>query len=224
MRLRFVAVCTFGAAYVAISQWLMTRAPASDWNAVIIVGPMLVLAAMLAWQRRLRIVAALFAAGTAALLASAALGKGWAPATLYVAQHAAIHGLLAIGFAITLQRRRTPLITLLARQVHERLTPAMEAYCRGLTLAWAAYFTAMAAASIVIYATLPFAFWATFANLFTPLAVGVLFVGEYLFRYWRHPEFERATLAQAVRAYSQRHAAAAPAALAPAAPRSRADD
>jgi hypothetical protein len=37
----------------------------------------------------------------------------------------------------------------------------------------------------------------------------VLFVGEYLLRYRLHPEFERATLSAAVRAYSRRDAAAA---------------
>ena len=223
MGLRFVAVCTLGAAYVAVSQWLMTRAVASDWNAVVIVGPMLVVAALLAWQRRLRIVAALFALAAAGLLMSAALGKNWAPTTLYVAQHVAIHGLLALGFALTLQRGRTPMIVLLARQIHA-LTPAMEAYCRKLTGVWVGYFLAMAAASILIYATLPFAVWATFANLVTPVAVAAVFIGEYLIRYRLHPEFERATLAQAVRAYTQRHAAPRPAALAPAASRAGVDD
>ena len=45
---------------------------------------------------------------------------------------------------------------------------------------------------------------APFANLLTPLAMLVMFVGEYLLRYRLHPEFERATLAQAVRAYADR--------------------
>ena len=50
----------------------------------------------------------------------------------------------------------------------------------------------------------PFDVWAAFANLVTPLAILLLFVGEYLLRYRLHPEFERATLAQAVRAYADR--------------------
>jgi len=40
----------------------------------------------------------------------------------------------------------------------------------------------------------------------TPLAIVALFIGEYLLRYRLHPEFERATLAQAVRAYADRGA------------------
>ena len=40
----------------------------------------------------------------------------------------------------------------------------------------------------------------------TPLAMVLLFVGEFLLRYRLHPEFERATLADAMNAYSQREA------------------
>jgi len=84
------------------------------------------------------------------------------------------------------------------------MTPGMGAYSRRLTLVWTGYFIAMAALSVVLYALAPFDVWATFANLVTPLAICVMFVGEYLLRYRLHPEFERATLAQAVRAYADR--------------------
>ena len=52
----------------------------------------------------------------------------------------------------------------------------------------------MAALSLALYALAPFAAWAAFANLVTPLAMVLMFVGEYLLRYRLHPEFERATL------------------------------
>ena len=45
MRARYIVVGSAGAAYVGASHWLMTRAPASGWNAVVIVGPMLALLA-----------------------------------------------------------------------------------------------------------------------------------------------------------------------------------
>src|SRR6201989_3005644 len=64
----------------------------------------------------------------------------------------------------------------------------------------------MALLSLVLYALAPFDVWATFANLLTPLAMVLLFVGEYLLRYRLHPEFERATLGQAMRAYAERSA------------------
>lgn len=188
------------------SHWLMTSAPASAWNAVFVVAPMLVLAAALAWQRRQRTLALLAALATCALVAQAWRGGGLAPASIYVGEHVAIHVLLAIVFGLTLQAGREPLVTALARRVHGSLTPGMVAYSRKVTIAWTLYFVAMAALSLALYALAPFAAWATFANLLTPIAIVAMFVAEYLLRYRLHPEFERATLAQAVRAYADRAA------------------
>jgi uncharacterized membrane protein len=95
-------------------------------------------------------------------------------------------------------------VSALARRVHGSLTPAMVAYSRKVNVAWTLYFVAMALLSLVVFASAPFTTWATFANLVTPLAIVVMFVGEYVLRYRLHPEFERATLAQAVRAYADR--------------------
>ena len=179
-------------------------APASPWNAVVVVGPMLGAAALLAWQRRQRLLATLAALATAALVVQAWRGDGFSVGSIYVGQHVAVHVLLAFVFGLTLQADREPLVTALARRVHASMTPAMAAYSRKVTLAWAVYFVAMAALSLALYALAPFDVWATFANLVTPLAILLMFVGEYLLRYRLHPEFERATLAQAVRAYADR--------------------
>ena len=189
MALRLVAAGLAGAAYLGGAHWLMTSAPSSSWNAVVIVGPMLVAAAVVAWQRRQRALALVLAAET-----------------LYLGQHVAIHLLLAFVFGSTLAAGREPLVSALARRVHGHLTPAMAAYSRKVNVAWTLYFVAMALVSVVVFATAPFALWATFANLVTPLAIVAMFVGEYLLRYRLHPEFERATLAQAVRAYNDRAA------------------
>ena len=64
----------------------------------------------------------------------------------------------------------------------------------------------MALLSLALYALAPFASWAAFANLATPVAMVALFIGEYLLRYRLHPEFERATLSQALNAYADRGA------------------
>ena len=76
-----------------------------------------------------------------------------------------------------------------------------------MTIVWSVYFALMAATSLLLFAFAPFDAWAVFANLVTPVAMVLLFVGEYLLRYRLHPEFERATLADAMNAYSRRHAA-----------------
>ena len=205
MGARAVLIAAAGVAYVAATHWLMTRAPASDWNAVVVVGPMLALAAWVAWQRGLRLLAAALVAGTAALVAEAWRGGGLAPASLYVAQHVVIHLLLALVFGMTLLGGREPLIVALARRVHGSLTPDMAVYARKVTAAWALYFVVMATLSVLLFRYAPFETWAVFANLATPFAMVAMFIGEHLLRYRLHPEFERATLKQAMRAYSNRH-------------------
>ena len=206
MALRLVAAGLAAAAYLGGSHWLMTSAPSSRWSAVAIVGPMLAAAAAVAWQRRQRMFAIVLAGATAALVVQADRGGGVAPETLYLGPHDALPLLLAFVIGSTLAAGREPLVSALARRVHGRLTPAMAAYSRKVNVAWTLYFVAMALVSDVVFATAPFALWATFANLVTPLAIVAMFVGEYLLRYRLHPEFERATLAQAVRAYNDRAA------------------
>ena len=204
MRARVIALAAAAVAYVLVTHWLMTGAPASPWNAVIVVGPMLGAASVVAWQRRRRLLAALAALVAAGLVVQAWRGHDLPAGSLYVSQHVAIHLLLALVFGLTLLAGREPLVTALARRVHGTMTPAMAAYSRKVTGAWTGYFVAMATLSLVLYGVAPFAVWAAFANLVTPLAILVMFVGEYLLRYRLHPEFERATLAQAVRAYADR--------------------
>jgi uncharacterized membrane protein len=144
MRARVIAVGVAAVAYVLGSHWLMTGAPASPWNAVLVVGPMLAGAAFLAWQRGQRWLGMLAALATAALIVQAWRGGGLAPGSLYVAQHVAIHVLLAFAFGLTLQAGRKPLVSALARRVHGGLTRDMEIYSRKVTVAWTIYFGAMA--------------------------------------------------------------------------------
>ena len=204
MRARVIALAAAAVAYVLVTHWLMTGAPASPWNAVIVVGPMLGAASVVAWQRRQRLLAALAALTVAGLVFQAWRGLDIPSGSLYVGQHVTIHLLLALVFGLTLQAGREPLVTALARRVHGAMTPGMAAYSRKVTVAWTGYFVVMATLSLILYAAAPFDVWAAFANLVTPLAILLMFVGEYLLRYRLHPEFERATLAQAVRAYADR--------------------
>ena len=209
MRVRTVLVGLVGAAYVAGCHWLMTSAPTSRWNALVVIGPMLGLLALFAARRGQRLVAAIASLVLAGLVLQAWRGGGLAPATLYLAQHVAVHGALAALFGLTLRPGQEALVTALARRVHGGLTPGMAAYSRKVTIAWSAYFVLMATISIGLFLFAPFAAWALFANLLTPLAMVLMFVGEFLLRYRLHPEFERATLADQLNAYSRRHAAPA---------------
>jgi len=208
LRPRTVAAGVAGLAYVGASQWLMTRTPPSPWGAVALLTPMLAIIAFGTWRSGQRAISLLAAAALAALALKTAVGGGLAPEHLYLSEHVAIHLFLAFTFGITLRRGSRALITRLADRVHNGLTPAMERYSRNVTIAWTVYFCAMAVLSIAVHALAPFPAWALFANLLTPLALLAMFAGEYLLRYRLHPEFERASLHDMIRAYSQARRAA----------------
>lgn len=199
--IRIVGAAVLGLLYVVGCHWLMTKAPASPWNAVGVLLPMVAAVAAGSWQggqRRLGACAALLGL---ALCAQAALGLQTPPQRLYLAQHVGVNLCLALGFGATLRSGQSPLITTLARRVHLHFPQAMAVYTRQVTWAWTLFFMAMVVVSLAMYACGPFERWAIFANLLTPLAVALMFAAEYLLRYRLHPEFERTTVADAVRAY-----------------------
>jgi len=201
--IRIVAIGVGSVAYVLGTHWLMTRPGGSPWNVVGVLSPMPAAIAFGAWQAGQRFLALGAAGIVAALCLQAVLGVHVSAQALYVAQHMGIHLFLAMLFASTLRAGRKPLITTLAERVHRVFTPDMVAYTRKVTLAWALYFIAMAVASLMLYAVAPFDAWALFANLLTPLAIAAMFGAEYVLRYRLHPEFERTSVADAVRSYMQ---------------------
>ena len=201
MPLRIAAILLASIAYVLGTHWLMTRAGGSPWNVVGVLTPMLLAIAVGAWRGGQRLLGAIAALVVAGLCVQAAMGVAVSAAMLYLAQHAGIHLFLAVGFGSTLRAGHTPLITTLAARVHRELTPAMVVYTRKVTLAWVLYFAAMAGISLVLFAFAPFDTWALFANLLTPCSLVLMFGGEHLLRYRLHPEFERTSIADAIRSY-----------------------
>jgi uncharacterized membrane protein len=199
---RVGAVVLAGIGYVAASHWLMTQTQASVWNVVGVLSPMLFLIAVGGWRSGHRVVGAAAALGLLFLCVQALRGVQVSSHVLYLAQHAGINFFLALFFASTLRRGRVALITSVALRVHGgHLPPGQTLYTRKLTLAWVIFFLGIVAVSLALYAWASFEAWAFFANLVTPVATGAMFIGEHLLRYRWHPEFERATAAEAVRAY-----------------------
>lgn len=203
MQARHVLAAVAGLAYVAGSQWLMVSAPTSPWSAVALLVPMLAVVCAWAWHSRQRLLSLCAAAAIAVLVAQAAAGSEVAAEKLYLAQHVVVHLCLALWFGASLRRGQTPFISSLAARVHRQLTPPMRAYTRNVTVAWTVYFVLMAALSLALFFGAPFDAWATFANLLTPVALAAMFGGEYVLRYRLHPEFERVSMLDAIRAYRQ---------------------
>jgi len=202
--------------YAVLSHQLMLHAADAPWAVAAIFGPLLMPCLALAWRRGNRLVVALTAAALVALVFIVAAGGLGDVKRLYLAQHVGMHLALGLSFAASLRGPGLTLIGQVARRVHGgRLSPEMQAYTVHVTRLWAGYFFGMAGVSVGVFLLGSWAAWSLLANLLTPAAIALLFVGEYLVRYWLHPEFERVKLAEAVRAFQHRPEATAPAADAP---------
>lgn len=189
-------------AYAAASHALMLHATAEPWAVAALLGPLLGVTALLAWRGRQWPL--LCAVGVASVFLAGVVQRGGVQqlSLLYVLQHVGIHLALGASFALSLRGPGLSLISRLAQQVHgPGFTRAMADYTRNVTRSWVLYFFGMAAASLWVYAFGSWESWSLLANLGTPAAMALLFIGEYLLRYRLHPEFERVSLLEAVRAY-----------------------
>ncbi|RZL08312.1 MAG: hypothetical protein EOP40_13510 [Rubrivivax sp.] len=197
---RLLAAAAAFMAYALLSWSLMTWRPNSPWAVVMLLGPVIVplLVAGVVKRHRLSLAGGLLAM---ALLAALLYTGNTAMNRLYLLQHASVHALLGWGFAVTLRPGATPLITMMAERIHSEFTPAMRAYTRWLTGLWVLYFVAMIGVSFALYLFAPWPWWAFFCNVLTPLAAVLFFAVEHVLRYRRHPEFERVSLGQVVRAW-----------------------
>jgi len=198
---RVVAAAAALAAYALLSHALMVRAGDQPWAVAALLGPLVLALAALAWGQRHAPTLLLCVAALAALAWIGASGQPQTINRLYLLQHAGIHCALGCAFAVTLRRGATPLISVLSARVHGSLTPGRAAYTRRVTALWALYFALMVALSLALYAWAPWWAWSLFANVVTPLAAIGLFTGEHWLRYRLHPEFERASMGQALRAW-----------------------
>jgi uncharacterized membrane protein len=216
---RIVAIALLSVGYLALSQWLMTSAPESPWNAAALLAPMLAAASAGAWAAGEKVRSLLAAAAIVALIGQALLGVLIPAPLLYLSQHVAINLMLGWWFASSLREGQVALITRLASLVHRHMPPEMMAYTRNVTRAWVIYFVAISAVSLLLFAFTSFATWAWFANLATPLALAAMFVGERLLRYRLHPDFERSSVSDAIRAYRQAFSPAPSASPSPSEPR-----
>ncbi|MBL8303485.1 MAG: hypothetical protein JNM26_12005 [Ideonella sp.] len=201
---RLAAGLLAAAAYALLSHWLTVQSAGQAWALPAVLAPFWLAALVVAWRRR--------QAWQAAALLLAVVAVAWVVQRgglgdmnrLYLLQHAGIHLALFAAFASSLRAGRTPLIGGIAARVHgHALTPAMAAYSRRVTAVWAGYFLAMALVSVGVYQRCSIEVWSLLANLATPLLIAALFVGEYLLRYRLHPEFERASLIDAARAWQR---------------------
>ena len=189
------------AGYALLSHALMVAAADKPWAVAALLGPLVLAIGTLAWRHRHWPTLLACAAVLSWLAWVGAAGEPQSINRLYLLQHAGIHFALGCAFGYTLRPGAMPLISALAAHVHGTLTPTKARYTRRVTGVWTAYFAVMVLLSLALYAWAPWWWWSLFANVVTPLAAIGLFIGEHWLRYRLHPEFERSTLMQSIKAY-----------------------
>jgi len=107
---------------------------------------------------------------------------------------------LAVWFGRTLAPGEEPMVGWFARLVRgTELPPDLARYTWWSTARWTVFFVSMAAAAAALAVLATPQTWSLFANGIDYLLVGVLFVGEYVFRRVRYPDHVHRSLADVVR-------------------------
>jgi len=172
-----------------------------DLGAALAVAPLTMIALILAWRWTSPPTAMLLTAGLAALLYTLwpLLEKNFS--FLYLLQESSVYGLLGVSFGRSLAPNRIAICTRLADKVHGPLLQQEVLYTRRVTAAWAVFFIAIAALSILLFVAAPQRMWSIYINFCVLPLVGAMFLVEYLVRRRVLPQVERAGLIATVRVY-----------------------
>jgi uncharacterized membrane protein len=196
-------IAAVGAAYLAFSHLLTINERPSLLMLALGVTPLTVIALLAAWHSRMRWLAltllAVLALTVLLYLENLRNHVNW----LYFMQHAGTMMLLAITFGSTLGRGDAD--ALCSRVTRLMLAdPADPVYMRytwKVTLVWTAYFILSGLVSVGLFFYGPLAVWSYFANLLTPVIVGLMFVIEYGVRVRVLPNRAHFSIAQTIKAY-----------------------
>jgi uncharacterized membrane protein len=130
-------------------------------------------------------------------------------AWLYFLQHAGAMALLTVTFGSTLGREHQDALCSRIACFILPDPPDSEYLCYTwkVTAAWTIYFFSSTILSVLLFIFGPINIWSFFANILTPLLLGIMFSGEYLIRLRAMPgrtHFGISETIQAYRNYSRR--------------------
>ncbi len=114
-----------------------------------------------------------------------------------------VYGFLLYLFASTLRSGQTPLISVLAKRFHGRLSPQSVLYTRRITQAWAALFSLILLELILFALFLPVSIWTLYVNVFNFMAIGVFFLAEFWLRRYCVTDVRHMRLAELLRFLKQ---------------------
>jgi uncharacterized membrane protein len=97
-------------------------------------------------------------------------------------------------FHRTLREKQVPLVTQIGTAVHGELPPELQAYTRQVTAVWSYLFAAIATFSTLLPLIASEAVWSLFTNFLSWAFIGILFIGEFIYRQYHfrsidHPNF-----------------------------------
>ncbi len=120
---------------------------------------------------------------------------------LFLTQNVGANAALGLMFGLTLRPGRTPLITQFAQILHSDCDANMIRYTRTVTWVWVGFFAAMCLISLGLFFFAPLQAWSVFINLLAWPLVAALFVLEFGWRKYAHPEFEAISIQQGIQAF-----------------------
>ncbi|HXM80948.1 MAG TPA: hypothetical protein VN929_03370 [Burkholderiales bacterium] len=190
-------------AYQVLVHLALTMSNAGPVRIASLVLPMVALGGWILLRSSHRLLWLLILTSAASATFLLAHGEGLGFAAVYGVPHAAAYLFMLWLFGRTLVHGEEPLITRLSRQVRGALPAYMEAYTRRLTWAWCVFFAAQLAASALLLKFGSVETWSLFINVLNFPLVGLMFLGDYLYRVVRYREFPQSSIAEAVQAYAK---------------------
>jgi len=153
--------------YAVLSHYSASSPNAKGLGAALSIGPVLVIAVILAWR---------WTNPGTALLIAAVLGafvyRYWAVIEENyewgdLAQQCGAYGLVALSFARSLFGGRIPLCTQLASTMHGELSPLEISYTRRATVVWMVFYALLTTAILALFFVASQRVWSLFVNFAT---------------------------------------------------------
>jgi len=190
-------------AYQGLAYYMTVNHPREGLAEALVVAPVILVTAglLLRTARGRLVLAVLTAAGIVGFMAWRATGAD--PIWFYPVPYLAVYLMLLWAFGSTLVSERQPLVTQLAMLVHGQIPVEIARYTRSVTWAWCWFFAAMTLTSTLLFLFAPFPVWSAFNSLLNLPLVVAMYLGEYAWRLWRHPNFSHASIATVLHAISK---------------------
>lgn len=201
--LRLGLIATAGALYLGLSHFTAASERPPVIGLVVGLLPLGAIALVAAWNSRAPALALLLCTACVLALALNFDNLRQHAAWLYFVQHAGAMALLTITFGSTLGSAHQDALCSRIASLMQR-APLDADYLRytwQVTVAWTLYFLASAILSVLLFSFGPVEVWSIFANVLTPVLLGVMFAGEYLIRLRVMPGRSHFSISETIQAY-----------------------